>query len=226
MVFSLGTILSIVFLLRRISWSVLTSSFFVSETSLSIAFLRTSTALLRSSASSGVLLVEALHAIDEADDAAVRLFLVELVLFVLGVADDVLDADLVVAKPLADVDDLAHGDRAGQDGRENLVFALLDALGDLDFALAGEQRDAAHLAQVHADRVVALVVARRRCPCGARRRRGLRGAGPSSSLSPPWPPSSAAHLRPPPRCGAILMLLASSTISMSSSSSTLSTSSI
>ena len=42
--------------------------------------------------------------------------------------------------------------------REDRVLALLDALGDLDLALAREERDAAHLAQVHADRVVRLRV--------------------------------------------------------------------
>jgi hypothetical protein len=37
---------------------------------------------------------------------------------------------------------------------EDPHVALLDALGDLDLALAGEQRDGAHLAQVHAHGVV------------------------------------------------------------------------
>ncbi len=55
-----------------------------------------------------VLLVRALHLVDQADDAAVRLFLVELVLFVLGVADDVLHPDLVIAQALTDIDDFAH----------------------------------------------------------------------------------------------------------------------
>ena len=41
-------------------------------------------------------------------------------------------------------------------------LAALDALGDLDFALAREQRDGAHLAQVHADRIVGLVERARR----------------------------------------------------------------
>jgi hypothetical protein len=41
-------------------------------------------------------------------------------------------------------------------------LAALDALGDLDLALAGEQRHRAHLAQVHADRVVGLVERARR----------------------------------------------------------------
>ncbi len=36
-------------------------------------------------------------------------------------------------------------------------LAALDALGDLDLALAREQRHRAHLAQVHADGIVGLV---------------------------------------------------------------------
>ena len=42
-----------------------------------------------------------------------------------------------------------------EDRARDGVLALLDALGDLDLALAREERDAPHLAQVHADRVVA-----------------------------------------------------------------------
>ena len=41
-------------------------------------------------------------------------------------------------------------------------LAALDALGDRHFALAGEQRHRAHLAQVHADGVVGLVEGARR----------------------------------------------------------------
>ena len=40
---------------------------------------------------------------------------------------------------------------------QHRLLAALDALGDLDLALAGEQRHRAHLAQVHADGVVGLV---------------------------------------------------------------------
>ena len=53
-----------------------------------------------------------LHLVDEAQDAAVRLFLVELGVLVVGVADDVLDADLVLPELVAEIDDLADGDRA------------------------------------------------------------------------------------------------------------------
>jgi hypothetical protein len=44
--------------------------------------------------------------------------------------------------------------RALADAADHLVLAGLDALGDLDLALAAQQLDAAHLAQVHADGIV------------------------------------------------------------------------
>src|SRR5690606_33047012 len=43
-----------------------------------------------------------------------------------------------------------------EDDLEDLELAVLDALGDLDLTLTGEQRNRAHLAQVHAHRVVRL----------------------------------------------------------------------
>ena len=55
---------------------------------------------------------------------------------------------------------LAHGQQlADHDGRarerlEHADLPALDALGDFDFALAGEQGHSAHLAQIHADGVV------------------------------------------------------------------------
>jgi hypothetical protein len=64
--------------------------------------------------------------------------------------------DLVVLHLLAELDDLLHRDGRLEDRVEDLVLAVLDALGDLDLALAGEQRDRAHLAEVHPHRVVAL----------------------------------------------------------------------
>ena len=91
-------------------------------------------------------------------DSAIRLFLIELGVVLLGVADDVLDANLVFPQLVAEIDDLADGDWRVQDGRQDRVLALLDALGDLDFALAREERHAPHLAQVHPDGVVALRV--------------------------------------------------------------------
>ena len=51
-------------------------------------------------------------------------------------------------------DDLANHDGRAGDGLEYAQLAALDALGDFYFALAGEQRNRAHFAQVHAHRVV------------------------------------------------------------------------
>ena len=52
--------------------------------------------------------------------------------------------------------------RRARDRLDHGELAALDAAGDLDLALAGEQRHGAHLAQVHADRVVGLVERARR----------------------------------------------------------------
>ena len=60
-----------------------------------------------------------------------------------------------------DQDALGDGRRAG-DRLDDRELAALDALGDRDFAFAREQRHGAHLAQVHADRVVGLVERARR----------------------------------------------------------------
>ena len=54
-------------------------------------------------------------------------------------------------------DDRVEGDRAFAQAPDHRVAAGLDALGDGDLALAAEQFDRAHLAQVHADRVVGAV---------------------------------------------------------------------
>ena len=51
-------------------------------------------------------------------------------------------------------DDGLEGQRALAEPADHHVAAGLDALGDGDLALARQQLDAAHLAQVHADRVV------------------------------------------------------------------------
>ena len=49
---------------------------------------------------------------------------------------------------------LANHDGRARDGLEHAQLAALNALGDFDFAFAREQRNRAHLAQVHAHRVV------------------------------------------------------------------------
>ena len=70
---------------------------------------------------------------------------------------------------------------AGRAAPAALALAVLDALGDLDLALAGEQRDRAHLAQVHAHRVVGLARPARR---------------PRPSPPPPRPPRFAGSSAP------------------------------
>jgi hypothetical protein len=49
------------------------------------------------------------------------------------------------------------GQRAFAQARDHRVATALDALGDGDLALAGQKLDRAHLAQVHAHRVVGAV---------------------------------------------------------------------
>ena len=54
-------------------------------------------------------------------------------------------------------DDGVEGDRALAEPQDHRVAAGLDALGDGDFAFAAEQLDRAHLAQIHAHRVVGAI---------------------------------------------------------------------
>ena len=76
-------------------------------------------------------------------------------LFVEG--DDFLDVANASAQVFAETDDLANDDGRAGDGLHDAHLAALDTLGDLDLALAGEQGDGAHLAEVHADGVVGLL---------------------------------------------------------------------
>ncbi len=71
--------------------------------------------------------------------------------------DDFLDVADAAAQVFAETDDLANDDGRAGDGLHDAHLAALDALGDLDFALAGEQGNGAHLAEVHADGVVGLL---------------------------------------------------------------------
>src|SRR4051812_19671160 len=100
---------------------------------------------------------------------------VDLFLDLLRALDDPLVGDLLVVedhqfadRPLAAVqliakcDDLAGDQRRAGDRLDHRQLAALDAAGDFDLAFAGEQRYGAHLAQVHADRVVGLVEGARR----------------------------------------------------------------
>ncbi len=60
------------------------------------------------------------------------------------------------------------------DGAHHLANAFLDALGDLDFAFAGQQFDGSHFAHVHAHRVGGAADVRLD---GSQCRRGLFGSG-------------------------------------------------
>ena len=54
-------------------------------------------------------------------------------------------------------DDGLNGERAFAQARDHRLAAGLDALGDRDFALAGQKLDRTHLAQVHAHRIIGAV---------------------------------------------------------------------
>ena len=99
-----------------------------------------------------------------------------LVVLVRGV-DELVDDARVAARVLEELQDLLEDDRVVGERLVDLGLALLDALGDADLALAVEELDGAHLAQVHAHRVVGLLdglagllgrLARRRRRGGAR----------------------------------------------------------
>ena len=66
------------------------------------------------------------------------------------VGEDVAQLALAVFEALAVVDQRLNGGREGGERTQRLVQALLDALGDLDLALAGQQVNRAHLPHVHA----------------------------------------------------------------------------
>ncbi len=78
------------------------------------------------------------------------------VLFVALFLDDLAHANLVLGQLFAEIENVAQRQRIGQDFVDDPILAFFDLLGDLDFALAAEQRHRAHLAQVHAHRIAGL----------------------------------------------------------------------
>ena len=70
--------------------------------------------------------------------------------------DHFLDVANAALEVFTKADDFANNDRRTGDGLHDAHLAALDALGDFYFALASEQGNGAHLAQVHADGVVGL----------------------------------------------------------------------
>src|ERR1019366_9535334 len=67
---------------------------------------------------------------------------------------DFLDGAHTALQVLTNGNDLANHDGRARQRFQHPQLSALDALGELDFAFAGQQRDRAHLAQVHAHRVV------------------------------------------------------------------------
>ena len=68
--------------------------------------------------------------------------------------DDVAKEDFSFVELVAPDDDGLEGERAFAEAGDHRLAAGLDALGDGDFALAREQLDRAHLAQIHAHGIV------------------------------------------------------------------------
>ena len=93
------------------------------------------------------------HALDAARRAVVDLPRPLL----LGDVDELVDDPRVAARVLEELQDLFEDDRVVRERLVDLRLALLDALGDADLALAVEELDGPHLAQVHADGVVRLL---------------------------------------------------------------------
>ena len=74
-----------------------------------------------------------------------------------GVQQDVAQAAAAVLNFGGQFGQLAHHQRGAGEGADDLGLALLDAAGEFDLAIAGEQRHRPHLAQIHAHGVVGLI---------------------------------------------------------------------
>src|SRR5437870_3446551 len=86
--------------------------------------------------------------------AAVRLVVIDRLALLVGlVAHEVTQPHLAVAQPLAESEHAAQRVGTPECPADHLALACLDAAGDLHLAVASEQGDGGHLAEVHADRV-------------------------------------------------------------------------
>ncbi len=108
-------------------------------------------------------------------DRARLAHVVDLALHLLGALLDAFVGDLFVVEDhqladgalagvqmVAELDDLLGDQRGAGNRLDDGELAALDATRDLDFALAGQQRHRAHLAEIHADGIVGLVERARR----------------------------------------------------------------
>ena len=68
--------------------------------------------------------------------------------------DNFLDGARTFAEVVADGDEFLDDYRGTRDGFHDDKLAAFDALGDGDFAFARQQRDRAHLAEIHADGII------------------------------------------------------------------------
>ena len=87
-------------------------------------------------------------------DALGLRFLIEVGILIVGVARDLGDPDLRLLELVSQIEDLVHRDGGTQDGLQYPVLGVLDSFRQRDLALAGEERDRDHPAQVHADGIV------------------------------------------------------------------------
>ncbi len=71
-----------------------------------------------------------------------------------------------LADHVAVLEHLGQHELASRQRIENTLLTAFDAPGDADLALASQQGDGAHLAQIHADRIVRLLERIRRCLSG------------------------------------------------------------
>ena len=76
--------------------------------------------------------------------------------------DHFLDVAHAAAQVLAEADDLVNHDGRARDGLHDAVLPAFYPLRNFDLALSRQQRDGAHLSQVHAHRVVGLLQRSRR----------------------------------------------------------------
>ncbi len=105
------------------------------------------------------ILVQTAHLIDDLAHPFDVPRLIELGVVLVRVFDDFFDPNLLLSQLVAQIQDLLDGHAGVEHHLQHATLAVLDALGNLHLALAGEQGHRPHLAQVHAHGVVGLGVA-------------------------------------------------------------------